>query len=255
MLNHYFKKAISFVLVAVIACGSITVCTAEVSVDALAPEEYHSSVKRNMLDQVTPEEMLEARVNGLEIVNKITDLDTIQQMAREGQISVDKNGNLPAGIITYFAPEQKDAFSDLSVAARTSSISVNTTRYFDGRYFDDYDRYRVDGEGSFEVTYEKTGSSGWNTSMSGEISASGEVYDVAELKAAVSSKIGHTFGKEETKRQKYSGTIPANKYCEIKVWASYLVHEYTAKVGNITLGTGKTWKPNGLVIEKAMYNK
>lgn len=123
----------------------------------MAPEEYHSSVKRNALDQVTPEEMFEARVNGLEIVNKITDPDTIQQMAREGQISADENGNLPISIITYFAPAQKDDFSDLSVAARSSRISVNTTRYFDGRYFDDYDRYRVDGEGSFELTYEKRG--------------------------------------------------------------------------------------------------
>lgn len=91
--------------------------------------------------------------------------------------------------------------------------------------------------------------------MSGEVSAGGEIYGVAELKAAVSSEVGYTFGKEETKSQKYNVTIPANKYCEIKVWVSYLVHEYTAKVSNITLGTGKTWRPNGLVIEKAIYNK
>ena len=101
MIKHYLKKAISFVLAAVIACGSITVCAAEGSIEALASEEYHSSVKRNMLDQVTPEEMFEARVNGLEIVNKITDPDTIQQMARDEQISADENGNLPISIITY----------------------------------------------------------------------------------------------------------------------------------------------------------
>jgi len=61
--------------------------------------------------------------------------------------------------------------------------------------------------------------------------------------------------RRETKTQKYSVEIPNNKYWVIKVWVSYLVYEYETTVGSITIATGQTWRPNGLVIEKAEYAK
>ena len=57
-----------------------------------------------------------------------------------------------------------------------------------------------------------------------------------------------------TKTSNYKVNIPANKKWEIKVWTSYRVFTYTAKVGSVKLATGKSWYPNGLVILHSEYN-
>lgn len=252
MIKKHFKKLFCFAIATVLAFGSITAFASELPTNVPAPESYRSN-QRNAV--ITSEEAAEATANGLEIIDKVTDPYIIQQMVNNGQAERDENGNLPTCIITYYAPAaETPTLNEETALLRAAGITVTKTDYFDGRYFDDYDRYRVDGPATFETTYSKKGSTNWNTSMSGDVSVGGSVYGVADVKAAVSSKVGYSFGQESTKTQRYTVNIPDKQYWEIKVWVSYLVYEYTAKVGTTTLGTGKTWKPNGLVIEKTVYN-
>lgn len=223
-----------------------------------APSPYKvTTLQQNSLKNVTTKELVEANANGLKIMEKVTDPSTIQQMVKDGLAETDENGNLPTRIITDFAPDKifESHLPELqSSLLRSSGISVTKTRYYDGQYFDDYDRYVVDGPAEFEVTYSKKGYSNWNTDLSGDVSVGGTVYGIAALKAAVSAKVGYSFGEEYEEEQRYSVDIPDGKYWRIKVWVSYLVYEYTGKVNNQTIGTGYTWKPNGLIIKKSEYN-
>jgi hypothetical protein len=135
-----------------------------------------------------------------------------------------------------------------------SSISVTKSDYYDGRYFDDYERYVVSGPSEFTQYYSQTSTANWNTSITGSVSVGGNVFGVAEVKAAVSASMGYTIGQSYTKSSNYKVNIPAGKYWEIKVWTSYRVFSYTAKVGSTTIATGKSWYPNGLVILHTQYN-
>ena len=90
--------------------------------------------------------------------------------------------------------------------------------------------------------------------MSASVEVSGNLYSVAEVKASVSSSMGYTIGTSYTSTSQYKVNIPANKKWEIKVWTSYRVFTYTAKVGSVKLATGKSWYPNGLVILHTEYN-
>lgn len=252
------KNLISAVLSITLVLSSLTtVYAADTSGNVSAPKPYDTYAAPNRSVALL-EETAFASVNGMEVLDVITDPAAIQKMVDDGLAEVDEKGNLPTRVTTYFAPDvtaEKTLSEPPANLLRATPISVSKTRYYDGRYFDDYDRYKIDGKASFEVTYSKKGSSNWNASMSGNVTVGGTVYGVADLKASVSSSVGYSFGVEETKTQKYSVSIPDKKYWEIKVYVSYLVYEYTAKVGTQTISIGKTWKPNGLVIEKAEYNK
>ena len=90
--------------------------------------------------------------------------------------------------------------------------------------------------------------------MSGSITVGGKVYKVADVKAAVEGTVGYTMGSTKTSTDSYKINIPAGKYWVIKVWTSFLVYQYDAKVGATTISTGYTWKPNGLIIRHTEYN-
>ena len=251
-----------------ILCLVLTICltiscivpvfAAETNGSESAPIPYGNAFSSNKkgASNITDDEIAAAEANGLTIIEKITDPIVIQQMVHNGLAEIDENGGLPTSITTYRTRETTDDGEKSGTdSARAAGITVTKTNYYDGRYFDDYDRYVVDGPAQFSTTYTKRGTYNWNTSMSSDVTVGGKVYKVADVKAAVSSKVGYTFGYEEEQSQTYTANIPSGKYWVIKVYVSYLVHEYTAKVGTVTLATGKTWKPNGLVITKAEYNQ
>lgn len=218
------------------------------------PLPYQAATPK-IKQNITRADLTEAKANGFDILEKVSDEATIQKMVDSGLAERDENGNLPISITTYFAPNQtaETLLDDTMLPLSTDGITVTKKRHYNGRYFDDYDRYVVDGPSKFTTTYSRTAQTNWNTSMSGEISAGGKVYGIAEVKAKVSAKVGYSFGVESTQSQTYTVNIPKGKYWEIKIWTSYLVHEYAAMVGKVTLGTGYTWKPNGLVIQKTEY--
>lgn len=219
------------------------------------PLPYKAVIPQKARNNITRADLAEAKANGFEILEKISDEATIQKMVDSGLAECDENGNLPISITTYFVPTQtaETLSDDTMLPLNTDGIIVTKKRHYNGQYFDDYDRYVVDGPSKFTTTYSKTAQTNWITSMSGEISAGGKVYRVADVKAKVSANVGYSFGVESTQSQTYTVNIPKGKYWEIKIWTSYLVYEYTAKVGKITLGTGYTWKPNGLIIKKTEY--
>lgn len=133
-------------------------------------------------------------------------------------------------------------------------ISITKSNYYDGQYFNEYDRYEIDGPSHFIERYSRSTTANWNTSMTGSVSVGGTVYGVADVKAAVASSMGYGIGTTYTKESTYDVNIPAGKYWVIKVWSSYRVFTYTAKVGSVTLATGKSWYPNGLIIRHVEYN-
>ncbi len=251
------RKMLCFVLTLCISFSCIVpVFAAEA--DEYAPMPYNNEVNTyaKSSSNVTDEEIAAAAADGLTIIEKITNPIVIQQMIRDGLAEVDENGNLPTSIVTYRTRKTDgDIESNVPNVSRATGITVTKTNYYDGQYFDDYDRYVIDGPAQFETSYRKTGKYNWNTSMTSNMSVGGKVYKVADVKAAVSSTVGYSFDYEEEQSQKYTGNVPDGKYWVIKVYVSYLVYEYTAKVGTTTLATGKTWKPNGLVITKTEYNQ
>ncbi len=147
------------------------------------------------------------------------------------------------------------ASSDEGAETAAAGISISKTKYYDGKYFDVYDRYVVDGPSKFNTTYSKKSTANWNTSMGSSVTVGADIFTVANVKAAVSNSMGFSIGVEYTKSSSYSINIPAKKYWEIKVWNSFLVYDYNAKVGNKQIASGKCWYPNGLIIVKTEYNK
>lgn len=218
-----------------------------------APPAAYNPV--SSLLNVSPAEVNDAQAKGLEIVEKITDSAIIQSMVNAGMAETD-NGKLPTSITTYVFKDNNTTLAETNkISPMATGISVTKTKYYDGQYFDDYDRYKIDGPSNFSTSYSKTGTRNWNTSATGSVEVGGKVYGVADVKASVSGTVGYSFGDSETKTQTYTVNIPDKKYWVIKVWVSYLVYEYTAKVGSTTIATGKTWRPNGLVIQKTEYTK
>lgn len=152
-------------LTTVLTLGSnLTVFAAKVDPQnntvAPSPYEVTTTLQQNSLKNVTAKELVEANANGFEIMEKVTDPSTIQQMVNDGLAETDENGNLPTSITTYFASDknvESNLLEQQSSLLRSSGISVTKTRYYDGQYFDDYDRYVVDGPSEFEVTYSKKG--------------------------------------------------------------------------------------------------
>ncbi|MDR1158940.1 MAG: hypothetical protein LBK75_11690 [Oscillospiraceae bacterium] len=124
-------------------------------------------------------------------------------------------------------------------------ISVTKIDCYDGKYIDEYERYVIDGPASFSQVYETNSIANWNTSMTASASVGGTLYNVAEVKAAVSGSMGFTIGREYKKTSTYAADIQSGKYWEIKAWTNYRVFLYTAKVGSAALATGKSWHPNG----------
>ena len=198
-----------------------------------------------------------AAPNRTVITGTITDVSTIQSLVNDGTVECDQNGNIPTKIVVTQIIDNP-SFDPPSVDTRStqpkSPISISKTDYYDGRYLEEYDRYEIDGPSEFTKTYSRTSTASWNSDMSASVEVSGNLYSVAEVKAAVSSSMGYTIGTSYTSTSQYKVNIPANKKWEIKVWTSYRVFTYTAKVGSVKIATGKSWYPNGLVILHTEYN-
>jgi len=205
--------------------------------------------------EVTYSDIQEAAEQGFEILAKIDDPDVLQDLVDSGDIEYGENGTLPDYVMLYKTIEEERSPSSTIMPTATSTISITKSNYYDGQYFEDYDRFVIDGPSSFTQSYSRTDTASWNGSMTGSVSVGGTVYTVANVQAAVSTSMGYTIGKSYTKTSTYSVNIPSGKYWTIKVWTSYRVFSYTAKVGTTTLGTGKSWYPNGLVILHTQYSK
>lgn len=204
---------------------------------------------------VPESEAMLARENGLEIIDFITDPLVIQEMVDSGMAET-KEGKLPLSITTYLAlDEASDSVmtDNTQPSSRKAAISVSKGQYYDGQYFDDYDRDVVEGAARYTTTYEKSGTRSWNTSVTGSVKVGADLFSLADIEKSVSSSMGYTFGESEKKTKEFQVNIPANKTWEIKVWVSYLVHTYTAKVGSIEIASGRAWRPNGLIIKKTEY--
>lgn len=248
------KRLVSLMLVVVMLCSMGTYALAAENLNRTDDGPSAVKYEKVLSSNITSEERTEAEKNGLIILEKITDPVIIKRMVDSGEAEVGRNGELPEKIMTYFAPDDTNEVSPSLEEARASSgITISKTKYYDGRYFDDYERYVIDGPAEYTKTYSRTDYCDWNTSISGSVSVGGKVYKVADVKAAVEGSVGYKMGRSKTSTDSYKVKIPANKYWEIKVWTSFLVYEYTAKVGNTKIATGRTWKPNGLVIRHTEY--
>ena len=186
-----------------------------------------------------------------EISGEITDTSAIQTLANLGVVEKDTDGTLPKRVVvTQILFTDPEAYSDKEYQEHRGTITVTKSNYYDGQYFDEYDRYVIPGPSSFTQTYSRTSTANWTTNMTGSVTIGGNVYGIADVKAAVSSSMGYTIGSSYTSTSSYQISVPKNKIWTIKVWTSYRVFTYTAKVDSTIIASGKSWYPNGLVIVK-----
>lgn len=220
--------------------------------EAPTPVEQQS-LSDAKLNEVTAEEKLEADALGLIITEKITDPTVIQDLVLAGQADYGPDGQLPVEIIIY---ETKETYYEEpeNTILRAKEIGVTKANSKIVRFEDEYDEYEIPGPSIDRVEYTRTDTVGWEYKTQGSLEVSGTVYTVAQIKAAVSASTGHTIGRSETKTLEYSIDIPENETWVIRVWTNFRQYDWTAKVGNVTLATGKTWYPAGLKIEKQVYN-
>lgn len=246
------KKSISVLLAIVM---SITFCSASFAVKYPGGTDVSAIALTYDLSNVTQKDIYEARAAGLKIINKITDPVRIQALVDTGEVELSRSGELPLSVTTYatVAAEIPKEKLQIQSAAALDSITISKYDWYDGRYFEEYDRYEIDGPSEFTQTYSRTSTCGWNTSMSSSVTVGGKVYGVAEVKAALEGSVSYSIGESITKTSNYRVDIPSGKYWVIKVWTSYRAFSYSAKVGTTTLCTGKSWYPNGLIIRHTEY--
>lgn len=189
--------------------------------------------------------------NYREISGEITSISAIQALVNLGLIEKNTDGTLPKRVIvTQLLLTDSEEDNGDKFQGNRGTITVTKSNYYDGQYFNEYDRYVIPGPSSFTQTYSRTSTANWNTSMTGSVTIEGNVYGIADVKAAVSTSMGYTIGSSYTSTSSYQISVPENKTWTIKVWTSYRVFTYTAKVGTTIIATGKSWYPNGLVIVK-----
>lgn len=244
------KKFLAVILAVTLLCVS-SVCTF-----AQTSDEAPTPIRPTTRALYIPEsEAMLARENGMEIIDFITDPLVIQEMVDSGMAET-KEGKLPLSITTYLAlDDASDSVmtDNTQPSSRKAAISVSKGQYYNGQYFDDYDRDVIDGAARYTTTYEKSGTRSWNTSATGSVKVGVDLFSLADIEKSVSSSMGYSFGRSEKHTKEFQVHVPANKTWEIKVWVSYLVHTYTAKVGSTEIASGRAWRPNGLIIKKTEY--
>lgn len=205
---------------------------------------------------ITVKERTQAKSIGLDIVAKVTDASTLSQLVEEGSISLGEDGNLPDYLIIYKAADVSETESEKPSMVPFAGTSIHTvkTKYYDGRYFDRYDRYVVQGPNKFTHTYSKSDTANWTKNISGDVTLEGTVYKFATIKASVAGSMGKTIGQTYKKESTYEVNVPANKKWTIKVWNSFMVYNYSTFAGIDKLCSGKCWYPNGLIFAHTQTN-
>lgn len=252
------KKVVCFVL-AIIMMLSMTV-TAFAAGNNNSENAPHIDPIFDLVDEISmvPQNgTLTTTTESIVVTGTISDADKIQALINEGIVECGLNGELPTKVVVTQIIDNT-ALNEKTVVpqatAPTTPISITKSDFFDGRYFEEYDRYMIDGPSEFTETYSRTSTANWNSDMTSSVEVSGKIYSVAEVKGAVSKSMEYTIGESYTKTANYKVNIPENKYWVIKVWTSYRVFTYTAKVGTVQIATGKSWYPNGLVILHTEHN-
>lgn len=252
------KKLFSFIL-ALTMIFSITT-TAFASGEEIPKSEPQLDTIFELADNVTVEPQSDAfsTISSSTVVTgTITDASKIRTLVNGGVVECDSDGGIPTKIVVTQIIDNTslEGTPDSMYSTQSnSSISITKKDYYDGQYFEEYDRYVIDGPSEFTETYSRTSTVGWNATLSASTEVGGKVYNLADVKAAVSTSMGYSIGESLTKTSTYKVNIPAKKLWEIKVWTSYRVFTYTAKVGSVQIATGKSWYPNGLVILHAERN-
>ena len=205
-------------------------------------------------EQPTPQEIAYAEQMGLEIIGKITDPLTIQQLVDSGEEQLGPNGELPKAIITYKTKTPDLLPPESSTQSASSGIVIVKEHGADVWHSEEYDEYDIQGPCNYTTTYTKTSSVNWNTSFTGSVSVGGTVYGIADIEAALELSIGYDLDEEITKSATYSVNIPDGEKWIIRVWINYRRYDWTAKVGSVEIADGQVTYPNGLIIRHTEYD-
>jgi hypothetical protein len=200
------------------------------SSDVEAPSNCSTAFVGN-LSNVTAQEISDADSQGLAIVGKIDNPYVISQMADAGLVAV-RDGKLPEYIITYAALDEEPDADEMQLRTGSAQLSCTKSNQYDGIYIDEYDVYTFP-TGTLTATYTQTKTTNWTSSATGSITAGGTVFTLVEIKASVSGSMSYSIGTSQTKSAAYTVTCPAGKTCQLKVWMSYRVWDYTN--GNIDI--------------------
>lgn len=247
------KRFISFVvslLVVSMLLPSIYAATPTAVPERVTPYKSIGNSSTN----ITAEEIAEAESMGLVIVDKITDEGVIRELVANGKERLGPDGQLPIAVIVYETKSDDAEKEEPQVTLRSRAIDIEKSNFVTARFEDVYDEYEIPGPSTDTITYEREDYVDWTCNTTGSVEVSGEVYSVAQIRAAVSHSSGHTIGQKEKKTMEYKIDIPNGKIWVVKVWTNYRMFDWVARVLKIKLTDGTSWYPNGLKITKTVYN-
>lgn len=151
------KKVVCFVL-AIIMMLSMTV-TAFAAGNNNSENAPHIDPIFDLVDEISmvPQNgTLTTTTESIVVTGTISDADKIQALINEGIVECGLNGELPTKVVVTQIIDNT-ALNEKTVVpqatAPTTPISITKSNFFDGRYFEEYDRYMIDGPSEFTETY------------------------------------------------------------------------------------------------------
>lgn len=113
-----------------------------------------------------------------EVSGEITNPSVIEMLYEQGLIELNEDGTLPRkAVVTQIVLE-----SSGEPQGTKGGISITKSNYYDGQYFDEYDRYVISGPSEFTQTYSRTSTANWNTNMTGSVTVGGNIYGIVDEK-------------------------------------------------------------------------
>ena len=151
------KKVVCFML-AIIMMLSMTV-TAFAAGNNNSENAPHIDPIFDLVDEISmvPQNgTLTTTTESIVVTGTISDADKIQALINEGIVECGLNGELPTKVVVTQIIDNT-ALNEKTVVpqatAPTTPISITKSNFFDGRYFEEYDRYMIDGPSEFTETY------------------------------------------------------------------------------------------------------
>lgn len=241
-----------FLLVALILGGSAYVDAENRASADEVERDVVGGIMARRLEIASPGDIAKAQALGMEFVGKITDVHIIDELVALGYISTNA-GRKPHKIVRFFAANTyaDDATRTSFDANVGSAICVSVMHNYYGIYLDDYENYVLPSSLQIKTTFSISYANGWMHEMNDNMIVDGSVYSIYDVQCALQNAVGYEIGRKKLQTLYLDHTTIFDE--TLKLFASYRVLDWSAKVGAVEIARGLVWQPNGFVLQIASY--